>query len=605
MKDDVRAKVERGASLLAPRRLADFTATPRVLMLAALAVCVGTLSAFAALGLVKLIAFVTNLVWFGRLGTATTTFTHVARTPWMVAAPALGGLVVGLMARYGTDKIRGHGIPEAIETILIGNSRIGPKVAILKPISAAVAIGTGGPFGAEGPIIMTGGAIGSLFAQFFDLSAAERKSLLVAGAAAGMTAIFGTPIAAVLLAVELLLFEWKPRSFIPVSAAALVAIAWRPMLFGEAPLFPMAGMPILPGSALPLAAGLGVLAGLLSGTLTLLLYKVEDSFGRLPIHWMWWPALGGLFVGLGGLVEPRALGVGYDVIADLLNNRVAMSAVLLLLVVKSAIWLVSLSSGTSGGVMAPLLIIGGATGWLCGLVLPGNPGFWALVGMSSMIGGTMRAPLTAAIFAFELTGTAHGLPVLLSGTVAAYAVTVLLLKRSILTEKIARRGQHITREYAIDPYELTRACEIMVTDVETLPATMTVADAVARFVGPDDRHLAYPVVDAENRLVGMATRGDALVWQAADDHGDETLAERVSDASAPTAHPGDVVGHVADLMIAEDIGLIPIVEPGTRKLAGVITRKDLLAVRRAAGVLETDRARFYARRRAGAAVRRP
>ena len=598
-------EAEAAAAIVTPRRLADFSTDPRTLILALMALVIGTMGAFAAWLLVKLILLVTNLVWLGRLSMAYTTFAHIPRSPWMIFAPALGGLVIGLMARYGTAAIRGHGIPEAIETILIGKSRIGPKVAILKPLSSAISIGTGGPFGAEGPIIMTGGAIGSLFAQFFNLSAAERKTLLVAGAVAGMTAIFGTPVAAVLLAVELLLFEWKPRSFIPASVAAIVAIAWRPLLLGTVPLFPFANDPNLPWWGLVVCAGLGILAGLQSGLLTVLLYRAEDAFETLPIHWMWWPALGGLFVGLGGLVEPRALGVGYDVIDDLLNDRMASGAVLLLLVVKSVIWLVSLSSGTSGGVLAPLLILGGALGWLVGLVLPGDPGFWALLGMSAMLGGTMRAPLTGAIFAVELTGNVHALAPLLTATVSAYAVTVLLLKRSILTEKIARRGQHVTREYSIDPFELTRAAEIMVTDVQTLPSTMPLGEAVERFKAPDNLHLGYPVVDDHRRLVGVATRQDALRWQLEKETEGETLGDRVSDASSPAAHPAHVVGHVVDLMIAEDRGLIPVVDPATRELRGVITRKDLLAVRRASGVLETERARFYARRRLDAAKRLP
>ena len=594
--DGVTPRPEPAAAVTAPRRLADFTADPRILKLAAMALVIGTMGAFTAWILVKLILLVTNIVWFGRVSVAYTTFAHIPRSPWMVVAPALGGLVIGIMARYGTPAIRGHGIPEAIETILIGNSRIGPKVAILKPLSSAIAIGTGGPFGAEGPIIMTGGAIGSLFAQFFNLSAAERKTLLVAGAAAGMTGIFGTPIAAVLLAVELLLFEWKPRSFIPVSVAAIVAIAWRPLLFGAAPLFPYLHNPNLAWWGFLICAGLGILAGLQSSLLTVILYKAEDTFEKLPIHWMWWPTLGGLVVGLGGLIEPRALGVGYDVIDDLLNNRMALTAVLLLLVVKSIIWLIALSSGTSGGVLAPLLIMGGALGWLIGLALPGDPGFWALMGMAAILGGTMRAPLTGAIFAVELTGNLHGLPPLLTATVSAYAVTVLLLKRSILTEKIARRGQHITREYAIDMFELTRAAEIMVTDVQTLPATMTIDDAVSLFISPDNLHLGYPVVDDGNHLVGLVTRSDALLWRVEPDHHGETLRDRVSDGSTPVAYPSDVVGYVVDLMIAENMGLIAIVDPATRELRGIITRKDLLAIRRVAGSLETDRARFYTRR---------
>ncbi len=603
MLNGVASKEEEPAGAVTkPRRLADFTADPRTLNLAALSLVIGTMGAFTAWLLVKLILLVTNIVWCGHVSVAYTTFAHIPRTPWMVVAPALGGLVIGLMARYGTPAIRGHGIPEAIETILIGKSRIGPKVAILKPLSAAIAIGTGGPFGAEGPIIMTGGAIGSLFAQFFDLSAAERKTLLVAGAAAGMTGIFGTPVAAVLLAVELLLFEWKPRSFIPVSVAAVVAIAWRPLLFGPAPLFPSASDPNLAWWGFLICAGIGILAGLQSGVLTLLLYKAEDTFAKLPIHWMWWPALGGLVVGLGGLIEPRALGVGYDVIDDLLNNRMALGAVLLLLVVKSVIWLIALSSGTSGGVLAPLLIMGGALGALVGLALPGDPGFWALLGMAAMLGGTMRAPLTGSIFAVELTGNLHGLAPLLTATVSAYAVTVLLLKRSILTEKIARRGQHITREYSVDPFELTRAAEIMVTEVQTLPSTMTIEDAVSLFISPENIHLAYPVLDEEKRFIGQVTRADALLWRVEPDHEAETLRDRVSDASTLVAYPGDVVGYVVDLMIAEDMGLIAIVDPATRELRGIITRKDLLAIRRAVGSLETDRARFYApRARAGKA----
>jgi len=389
----IRAEKFQGAAARGARNpgLADFKADRRLLMLAGMALVIGTGGAFAAWILIKLIALVTNLVWFDRLDTTSVSLARAARTPWMVVAPVIGGLVIGLMARFGSEKIRGHGIPEAIEAILIGGSRMSPKVAILKPISSAIAIGTGGPFGAEGPIIMTGGAIGSLFAQFFHLSAAERKTLLVAGAAAGMTAIFGTPVAAVLLAVELLLFEWRPRSFIPVVAAAVTATCWRPLLFGVGPLFPFSGDPALPWWGLIACAGLGVLAGLQSGLLTKLLYKLEDAFEHLPIHWMWWPALGGLAVGLGGLIEPRALGVGYDVIGDLLTGHLLVQAVLAILLVKAVIWLLALSSGTSGGVLAPLLILGGAMGWLVGHWLPGAPGFWALLGMAAMLGGTMRA----------------------------------------------------------------------------------------------------------------------------------------------------------------------------------------------------------------------
>ncbi|MDL2401186.1 chloride channel protein [Rhizobium mayense] len=575
----------------------DFTTDKRVLVLAAMALVVGTGGALSAWMLINLIALVTNAVWLFKISVEPLSLGTVARSPWMVAAPIIGGIVIGLMARYGSEKIRGHGIPEAIEAILIGGSRMSPKVAVLKPLSSAISIGTGGPFGAEGPIIMTGGAIGSLFAQFFHLSAAERKTLLVAGAAAGMTAIFGSPIAAVMLAVELLLFEWKPRSFIPVVIASCVSITWRPFLIGSGPLFPAHFDMQLSWWSILLAAGLGIVSGLQSGLLTTLLYRIEDAFEKLPVHWMWWPALGGLVVGLGGLIEPRALGVGYDIIADLLNNHIVAGAVLAILLVKAGIWLVALSSGTSGGVLAPLLILGGTLGWLIGLVLPGDPGFWALLGMAAMMGGTMRAPLTGTFFAIELTGDMHALVPLLAATVAAYAVTVLLLKRSILTEKIARRGQHITREYGIDPFELTRAADIMIAKVDTLPAAMPVTEALAQLTERPDAHRYYPVIETDGRLVGMISRADALRWQKDPDLAGQTLYDLASDTSIPLAHPEDTVGRVADIMIQADTGRIPVVDERTSVLVGLIARKDLLRLRSAANRSEFERGAYLGAKR--------
>ena len=574
--------------------LGDFKADRRLLMLALMAAVVGTAGAFSAWLLIRLIALVTNLVWFARLDVNSISMAHAPRNAWMVAAPVLGGLVIGLMARFGSEKIRGHGIPEAIEAILIGGSRMSAKVAVLKPISSAISIGVGGPFGAEGPIIMTGGAIGSLFAQFFHLSAAERKTLLVAGAAAGMTAIFGTPMAAVLLAVELLLFEWRPRSFIPVAVAAVTATCWRPLLFGVGPLFPFVNDPALPWWGLIACAGLGIAAGLQSALLTKLLYTLEDAFERLPIHWMWWPALGGLAVGLGGLIEPRALGVGYDVIGDLLNGHLLLEAVLTILLVKAAIWLVALSSGTSGGVLAPLLILGGAMGWLAGLILPGAPGFWALIGMAAMLGGTMRAPLTGAVFALELTGDFHMLAPLLAATTAAYAVTVLLMKRSILTEKIARRGQHISREYSVDPHELTRVSEVMVREVDTLATDLSVAEAVGVLAA--GRHRIYPVIDGAGRPVGLVSRADALLWQTEGGHEGERLGERVSDALLPIVHPDDVTARAVEVMLATGQGRLPVTDPRTGALVGLVTRKDLLQVRGAVARSEGERRAFFAPR---------
>jgi CIC family chloride channel protein len=581
---------------LARREAGDFTTDKRVLLLMGMAAIVGTGGALAAWILVSLISLVTNVVWFGNVSIEPSSLANAPRSVWMVAIPAIGGLVIGLMARFGSEKIRGHGIPEAIEAILIGGSRMSPKVALLKPLSSAISIGTGGPFGAEGPIIMTGGAIGSLFAQFFHMSSAERKTLLVAGAAAGMTAIFGTPIAAVMLAVELLLFEWKPRSFIPVAVAAAVSICWRPFLFGDGLLFPTSFHVHLSWWGILLCALMGIVSGLQSGLLTTLLYKIEDAFEQLPIHWMWWPALGGIVVGLGGLIEPRALGVGYDIISDLLGNHIVAKAVVAVLLVKAGIWLVALSSGTSGGVLAPLLILGGALGWLVGLVFPGEPGFWALLGMAAMMGGTMRAPLTGTFFAFEVTGDSSTLVPLLAATVAAYAVTVLLLRRSILTEKIARRGQHITREYGVDPFELTRAGEIMIEAVDTLASSMTVAETCAFFTGQSKTHRLYPVIEDDGRLSGVVSRGDVLRWQGDRELAGQSLGERVSDASIPFGHPGDTVGYIADLMLSADTGRIPIVDPASGKLVGLIARKDLLRLRSSFRSTETDRRPFLGTR---------
>jgi CIC family chloride channel protein len=592
MRDDgaVRGVVDRKEP---PKRrtLADFNADGRLLMLAAMALVVGTTGAFSALALVKLIALCSNIAWFGRFDMTTTPISHAMTRPWMVLIPAVGGLIIGLMARYGSEKIRGHGIPEAIEAILIGGSRMSPKVAVLKPLSSAISIGTGGPFGAEGPIIMTGGAIGSLFAQFFQLSAAERKTLLVAGAASGMTAIFGTPVAAVLMAVELLLFEWRPRSFIPVAISAIVSICWRPILFGTGPLFAAHLATGLPWWGLGACAGLGVVIGLQSAFLTKALYILEDAFEHLPIHWMWWPAIGGLIVGVGGLIEPRALGVGYDVIRDLLTGHLLIKAVLLILLIKAGIWLVALSSGTSGGVLAPLLILGGALGWLIGLLLPGQPGLWALLGMAAMLGGTMRAPLTGAVFALELTGDLELLAPLLTAAVAAYGVTVLLMKRSILTEKIARRGQHIAREYAVDPFELARIRDVMVGDVEVLPADASIAEAVSLL--QDGRHQTYPVVDLRGRPVGMVTRAEALTWAYDGGDGGERVCDRVSDAALPVVHPDDIAARAIDVMLATGQGRVAVTDPKTGVLKGLVTRKDLLKVRASVARTEGERRAYF------------
>lgn len=570
----------------------DFSTDRRVLILIGMALIVGTCSVGAAWLLIRLIALVTNLLWFHRISVDDVSLAWVHPGISTIVIPIAGGLLVGLMARFGSEKIRGHGIPEAIEAILIGGSRLQLKVAILKPLSSAISIGSGGPFGAEGPIIMTGGAIGSLIAQCFHFSAAERKTLLVCGAAAGMTAIFGTPVAAVLLAVELLLFEWKPRSLIPVIVASVVAIAWRPLLFGNGPLFPLLSSLALSPTVLIACVGVGISVGLASGLLTSLLYRVEDVFAKLPVHWMWWPALGGLAIGLGGLIEPRAMGVGYDVIRDLLVTDTNAHTVWVLLAVKAAIWIIALASGTSGGVLAPLLILGGAIGSLEGHYLPGVGGCWALLGMAAMMGGTMRSPLTGILFAVELTGNVEMLVPLLIATGSAYTVTVLLLKRSILTEKIARRGQHITREYSVDPFELLRVSDVMVAPADTLAATMSVDAAIRFFQSDDHRHKSYPLADANGSLVGIVSRADVLKWSSEGSHPDQTLFELASDSAILVGYPDEIVARLADRMVLNDLGRVPVIDRSNRKILGLVSRKDLLQIRRSAHSAEQDRSAY-------------
>jgi len=569
--------------------LRDFTTDTRVLVLTAMALAVGTSGAGAAWVLLKLIALFTNLAYFGRLTTEPLSIGASPLGIYMIAVPVIGSLIVGLMARFGSEKIRGHGIPEAIEAILIGQSRIEPKVALLKPLSSAISIGTGGPFGAEGPIIMTGGALGSLFAQLFHLSSAERKTLLVAGAAAGMTAVFGTPIAAVLLAVELLLFEWKPRSFIPVTIAAIVAAAWRPFLLGAGPLFPYAGAPLIPWWGLGLCALAGIVAGLQSALTTICLYCVEDLFRKLPIHWMWWPAIGGVVVGIGGYIDPSVLGVGYDNIRALLHGSLNLHDASVLLIDKAVIWIAALSSGTSGGVLAPLLIMGGALGAIEAHFLPfGDTGFWALIGMAAILGGTMRAPLTATMFALELTGNIHVLAPLLVASVAAFGVTVLLMRRSILTERIARRGLHLTREYSVDPFEVLRVADIMAQPVDSLSANIPIAEAIDFFGAAEGttRHKSYPVVDDAGRVTGMVSRSDVLRWTREGFDEKATLASHSSDVF--TGYTDELVGHLADRMAAADVGRVPIIER-SGKLVGLVARRDLLAVRKHVAREERER----------------
>ena len=562
-------------------RLADFTRDRRVVVLSWMALIIGVLSAFVAYVLVWLIALITNLAFYQRFSAVFQSPDHHHLGYTVVLVPTIGGLIIGFMARYGSEKIRGHGIPEALEAILFGRSRMEPKVAVLKPLSSAISIGTGGPFGAEGPIIMTGGAVGSIFAQFFHLSSAERKTLLVAGAAGGMAAIFATPVAAVLLAIELLLFEWRPRSFIPVAIAAVTASAIRVPLLGAGPIFPVHPHAMLSSEGLVFAFLVGILAGLGSGLLTTLVYAFEDLFTKLPIHWMWWPAIGGLFVGIGGIVEPRVLGVGYDTIHELLRGEIVGPALLGILIAKALVWSFALGSGTSGGVLAPLLMMGGALGAASARWIPlGDSGMWALIGMAAMMGGTMRSPLTAMIFALELTQDLNLLPGLLVGCVAAHGVTVLLMRRSILTEKVARRGYHIMREYSVDPLTMMRVGEVMDRNAATIPATMRVmelADRIAQHDPQVTRHEGLLIVDESQQLVGIITRGDVLsALEQGGNNGTTVLDAGSHDLIV--SFPDEVLHEAAIKMLRNNIGRLPVVKRGdSHPVVGYLGRSNLMA----------------------------
>ncbi|MEO8849846.1 MAG: chloride channel protein [Casimicrobiaceae bacterium] len=567
----------------------DFALNSRLLRVAALGAVIGAFATVSAALLLDLIRLFTNLFFFGTLSIANRSPAENALGAWVIVVPVLGGLVVGLMARFGSEKIRGHGIPEAIEAILFGKSKMSAKVAVLKPLSSGIVIGSGGPFGAEGPIIMTGGAIGSLIAQYFHLTAAERKSLLVAGATAGMTAVFGTPVAAVLLAVELLLFELRPRSLLPVAIACSVAGFMRPLLIAQGPLFPL--NTLAPGLlALPSCVLAGIACGALSAALSASLYKVEDLFGALPLHWSWWPALGGVAVGIGGYFEPRALGVGYDVIGDLLNNHIVIGAAVGLLAAKAVMWVIALGSGTSGGILAPLLIMGAGLGVMIAPLLPGgDPMLWPLVCMAATLAGVMRAPLTATVFAFGLTRDANALLPLLATCAVSYGFTVLTMRRSILTEKIARRGYHIYREYGVDPLERQFVEEVMTRDVQTIDAALPAREALARYFGATQAHRAFPVV-RDGALVGVVDRDSLAASLDADSAG-----AACANASRLVALPEESCRLVASRLALNRLERLPVVSDiGSMRLVGLVARSDLVKPR--LGHIEEEEKRERPRR---------
>jgi CIC family chloride channel protein len=498
----------------------------RVVVICLWSVLLAVATGFVARALQAIIGLVTNISFYGRLSTSFVSPAGHHLGPMVIVIPVIGGLIVGVMARYGSKAIRGHGIPEAMENVLLNESRIPARLTFLKPLSAAIAIGTGGPFGAEGPIIATGGALGSLLGQIWKTTAAERKTLLAAGAAAGMAATFGSPVSAVLLAVELLLFEFRPRSLVPVALASATATAVRMAFAGPAPVFVMPHLAQPSGEALAIYALLGAFVGYLSVYVTRAVYWIEDLFERLPIHWMWWPAIGGLAVGLVGYFAPRTLGVGYDNIEGFVSGRMVGEAVLFLSVMKFLSWSIALGSGTSGGTLAPLFTIGGGTGVFVGELLDAafphlgiDPRICALVGMAAMFAGASRALLASVVFAFETTLQPLGLLPLLGGCTAGYLVSALLMRNTIMTEKLARRGVRVPSEYAADYLDRVHVRDVFSDDLTALDgisphavvfADSTLRDAADHMVRENVHEL--PVVDRADptRIIGIITLGDVL-----------------------------------------------------------------------------------------------
>jgi H+/Cl- antiporter ClcA len=550
----------------------------RTAFLSVVAIALGLLGGAAGWLLLRLIGLLTNLLLFHRRGWTIPSFAGWHPGLGMVLAAAGGGLAIGLLARWA-PLIRGHGIPEAMESVLAHQSRIAPRNALAKPLSAAIAIGTGGPFGAEGPIIVTGGALGSLLGQFLRVSPAERRILLACGAGAGMAATFGTPLAAVVLPLELLLFEFSTRAFVPLVVAASVASGMHSLLLGPGPLFTVPPQDFAGLAQLPFYALLGVACGLLAVVICQGLFLVEQGFRRLPFDEAWHPLVGSFAFALVGLAVPRALGVGYDAIGDVLAGRLAISALAALLVAKLVAWWLALGSGTSGGTLAPVLLISGCFGGLLGkllhLAMPWagiHPGAFALVAMAATFGAATRATFASIVFLFELTGDYQVILPLMLASVVADLLATGLLRESLMTEKLARRGLHVVGEYQVDALRVTRVSEIMARPVETLPADATVEEARQRVL--TGAHGAYPVIDRRGACLGIVSRSDLLASGA---EGETPLLD-VATRELVTVDAEESVLDALQRILDERVEHLPVLRDG--RLVGICTRTDVLRARR-------------------------
>jgi chloride channel protein, CIC family len=562
----------------------------RMVLMSFLASGIGLLAGGIAYLLYKLIGFFTNVAFYHRFAADFISARHNQLGLWVIPIPVIGGIIVGFMAKYGTPKIKGHGIPEAMEAVLINRSRIQPRVAILKPLSAAIAIGTGGPFGAEGPIIQTGGAVGSLVGQAFHTTASERKVLLACGAAAGMSATFNTPIAGVILAIELLLFEFKARSFIPLVIASALATAVHMQTLGAGPMFKVAAMDFGVPRALPFYLVLGVICGLAAVGFTKLLYWTEDQFEKLPVDELWWPAIGALGLGIIGYFVPRVLGVGYDTIGDILNASLAWKVLIVVMLAKAIALVISLGSGTSGGLLAPMFMSGAALGGVFAMamnwVIPGaalSPGAFALVAMGAIFGAASRATFSFIIFAFEITRDYNSiLPLMLVSVIADGIAMLLMPKASIMTEKLARRGLHIHAEYETDVLKQMAVGESMDNEVPSLPGAMKVgelSDRIARRDPVVTRHQAMVILGDDGKLAGIITRGDIIRALEKDPGGTTTVLE-AGTTNVVVTYPDELLHDAAEKMLRNNIGRLPVVDrKDPLHVVGYLGRPGIMAAR--------------------------
>jgi len=561
-----------------------------MLLVSFLAAAIGLVAGLVAYALYKLIGLFTNLFFFHEWSTTFRSVGSHHLGAWVILVPVIGGLIVGVMAKYGSSKIKGHGIPEAMEAVLTNRSRIEPKVAILKPISAAIAIGTGGPFGAEGPIIQTGGAIGSLVGQVLHTTAVERKVLLACGAAAGMSATFNTPIAGVILAIELLLFEFKSRSFIPLVIASTLATAVHMQLLGVGPMFQVSAMDFGIPRALPFYLLLGPLCGVAAVALSKTLYWVEDLFEKLPFDELWWPAIGALVLGIVGFFVPRVFGVGYDTIGDILNGHLVWKLLLVVMIAKFAVLVISLGSGTSGGLLAPTFMWSAAMGGMFAMVanraFPSahlSPGAFALVAMGAVFGAASRAAFSFIIFAFEITRDYNSvLPLMLVAVIADGVAMLFMPTSSIMTEKLARRGLRVHQDYEADALTQATVGETMEKDAPFIAADTKVgvlAERIARHDPAVVRRQALLIVDEADKLVGIITRGDVLRALDKDSSGAMTV-EEAGKTHLVVTYPDELVSEAAAKLLRFDIGRLPVVDRADeRKVVGYLGRSAILAAR--------------------------